>query len=176
MADNAPDRSTATTAAVHRLNHAVLYVRDVGRAADFYRDQLGFAVVHELASRAAFLRARGSTNDHDLGLFALGPDAEPRNPRAVGLYHLAWQVDTIDQLAALQESLGRVGALVGSSDHGVSRSLYGVDPDGNEFEVMWAAPQASWPDKPGVWPLDLTGDVDRFSGVSTLEQLTIHPG
>jgi len=165
-----PDRPSA---AVRRLNHAVLFVADAERAARFYCDALGFSVTHSLGNRAAFLRAAGTSNDHDLGLFALGPDAPARNPRAVGLYHLAWQVDTIDELAELQRRLDGLGCLVGMSDHGVSRSLYAVDPDGNEFEVMWAAPHDVWPAAPGTWPLDLAGDLARHSGVSTLHQLTV---
>src|SRR5205823_14015672 len=57
---------------VQRLNHAVLYVRDVDRSVRFYRDTLGFRTVNEIPGRAAFLQAAGSTNDHDLGLFAIG--------------------------------------------------------------------------------------------------------
>ena len=30
------------------------------------------------------------------------------------------------------------------SDHGVSKSLYGADPDGNEFEIMWRVPREAW--------------------------------
>jgi catechol 2,3-dioxygenase-like lactoylglutathione lyase family enzyme len=76
---------------IRRLNHAVLYVRDVERSIAFYRDVLGFRVVHRLQG-AAFLRAAESDNDHDLGLFALGADAapSPAGKGAVGLYHLAW--------------------------------------------------------------------------------------
>ena len=164
---------TGAGPAVRRLNHAVLFVRDSGAAARFYCEHLGFSVVHEIAGRAAFLRARGSSNDHDLGLFAMGPGASDRDPRAVGLYHLAWQVDTIDELADLRRRLEAAGSLVGQSDHGVSRSLYAVDPDGNEFEVMWAAPRSSWPDRPGTWPLDLDTDLGRHAGVATLHELTI---
>ena len=85
---------------VQRLNHAVLYVRDVARSVAFYRDVLGFRVKAEMAGRAVFLQAEGSTNDHDLGLFAIGPDAgAPTAGRStVGLYHLAWEVDTLDEL------------------------------------------------------------------------------
>ena len=163
----------ARPAAVHRLNHAVLFITDVERAKRFYCDVLGFNVAHEMGDRAVFLRAEGSINDHDLGLFSLGAQAAPRDPHAVGLYHLAWQVDTIDELAELEARLSAAGSLVGMSDHGVSRSLYATDPDGNEFEVMWAAPRASWPAAlPGVNPLDLEGDVSRFSGVRTLHELT----
>jgi catechol 2,3-dioxygenase-like lactoylglutathione lyase family enzyme len=48
---------------IRRLNHAVLYVRDVGKSVAFYRDVLGFLVVHERPT-AAFLRAAESDNDH----------------------------------------------------------------------------------------------------------------
>ena len=168
------DRPVA--AAVHRLNHAVLFVRDADAAARFYCEQLGFAVVYRIAGRAAFLRASGSTNDHDLGLFSVGAGAAPRAAGGIGLYHLAWQVDTVDQLALLHQRLAAVGALVGMSDHGVSRSLYAVDPDGNEFEVMWAVPRDQWPTTPGVAPLDLAADLARQSGVSTLNQLTVTAG
>lgn len=166
-----PTNEAQERPAVHRLNHAVLFITDLARSVQFYTDVLGMKVVHEMGRKAAFLKADGSRNDHDLGLFVMD-GAQPRNPHAVGLYHLAWQVDTIDELAALREDLVRVGSLVGSSDHGVSRSLYALDPDGNEFEVMWAAPRATWSDKPaGVAPLDLEGDVERFRGVRTLHEM-----
>ena len=81
---------------VTRLNHAVLYVRDVARSVAFYRDVLGFRAVAGIPDRAAFLQAEGSSNDHDLGLFAIGPDAgaATAGSSTVGLYHLAWEVDT----------------------------------------------------------------------------------
>ncbi len=41
--------------AVRRLNHAVLYVRDLARTVSFYRETLGFEVRTEVPGRAAFL-------------------------------------------------------------------------------------------------------------------------
>ena len=61
---------------VQRLNHAVLYVRDVSRSVAFYEEALGFRVVNSLPG-AAFLQASGSKNDHDLGLFQIGAQAGP---------------------------------------------------------------------------------------------------
>jgi catechol-2,3-dioxygenase len=118
---------------IHRLNHAVLWVRDASASARFYEEVLGFRVVASMGDgQAIFLRADGSDNDHDLGLFTVGPrPAAP--PHTPGLYHLAWQVGTLDELAALRRVLAEHGALVGESDHGVSKSLYARDPDGIEF-------------------------------------------
>jgi catechol-2,3-dioxygenase len=130
-----------------RLNHAVLFVSDLERALEFYTAAFGTEVVaREPRANAAFLRMPGSQNHHDLGLFGIGADAPPRRPGTVGLYHLAWQVDTINDLAEVRERLIRMGALVGESDHGVSKSLYGKDPDGIEFEVMWQVPRSQWGD------------------------------
>ena len=110
---------------VKRLNHIVLYVRDAQRALRFYRDVLGFQVVEAPSEQALFLRANGSDNHHDLGLFGVGPDAAPLSPGArVGLYHAAWEVETIDDLARAREALAQAGALRGESDHGSSLSLY----------------------------------------------------
>jgi catechol 2,3-dioxygenase-like lactoylglutathione lyase family enzyme len=137
---------------ITRLNHAVLYVRDVERSVAFYTDVLGFRVLDVLPEGfrgAAFLQAPGSTNDHDLGLFEVGsvPNdkagaaASPAGRGgAVGLYHLAWEVDTLAELERLAEKLTAGGALVGASDHGTTKSLYAKDPDGLEFEVAWIVP------------------------------------
>ena len=148
---------------VQRLNHAVLYVRDARRSAAFYTDVFGFEVVDELpGGHAVFLRSPIAGNHHDLGLFSVGPDASGPTRGQVGLYHLAWQVGSITDLAAAKDTLLAAGAYRGESDHGVSKSLYGADPDGNEFEIMWAVPAEEWGEyatKAAVLPLDLDREI-----------------
>ncbi len=149
---------------VQRLNHAVLYVRDAARSAAFYQETFGFEVITEMPG-AAFLRAAGSANHHDLGLFSVGPDAPGPTRGTVGLYHLAWQVPAIDDLETARETLLRVGAYTGESDHGATKSIYGKDPDGNEFEIMWLVPRDQWGEhdrSATVAPLDLAREVSRF--------------
>jgi catechol-2,3-dioxygenase len=151
---------------VSRLNHAVLFVRDATRAAEFYSRVFGFEVVGtEMGGQAVFMRSPLEDNHHDLGLFSVGPDAPRPQRGSVGLYHLAWEVPTIEDLAAAADTLSAAGALGGASDHGVSKSLYGQDPDGNEFEIMWRVPREAWGDyeKRGViLPLDIDAEVARF--------------
>jgi catechol-2,3-dioxygenase len=152
---------------VQRLNHAVLYVREVERSVAFYRDALGFRVIVEIPGQAAFLQAEGSTNDHDLGLFALGRGAGDTTAgrSTVGLYHLAWEVDTLGELARLRDRLREAGALVGASDHGSTKALYAKDPDGLEFEVSWLVP-ADLLDEDSrrmrTAPLDLDAEIARY--------------
>jgi catechol 2,3-dioxygenase-like lactoylglutathione lyase family enzyme len=121
---------------VARLNHAVLYVRDAEASAEFYARVFGFEVVSkEFGGRAVFMRSAGGDNHHDLGLFAVGPDA-PRAPRgATGLYHLAWEVPTIEDLAIAA------------------------------FEIMWRVPREAWGEyeqRGTVMPLDLDAEVRRW--------------
>ena len=151
--------------AVRRLNHAVLYVSDLARVVDFYRYALGLEVRTEIPGRAAFLRAPESANDHDLGLFEVGDAARPQGPY-VGLYHLAWEVGTLAELAEVRARLAERGALVGASDHRVSKSLYAKDPSGIEFEVMWRVPAEDWEQEMRaggmIAPLDLERELARW--------------
>ena len=158
---------------VNRLNHAVLYVRDADRTARFYEEVLGFGRVSmgdgQPVPGAVFLQAPGSTNDHDLGLFSIGEAAGPSTAgrAAVGLYHLAWEVDTLDDLERLAGSLAERGALVGASDHSTTKSLYARDPDGLEFEVAWVVPadrldSATLAGRSRIRPLDIEAEKARY--------------
>lgn len=147
---------------IRRLNHAVLYVRDAVAAAEFYTTVLGFEEITRLGDNAIFLGLPKSSNDHDLGLFSVGPGASPG--RGPGLYHLAWEVDTLQDLADIRERLSAAGALGGASDHGGTKSLYGKDVDGLEFEIMWEVPSEMWtgPRELKVAPLDLDAEIARY--------------
>jgi catechol 2,3-dioxygenase-like lactoylglutathione lyase family enzyme len=159
--------------AIFQLNHAVLFVRDLTESVAFYRDVLGFSAV-DLGGLpgAAFLRAPDSTNDHDLGLFEVpgaGPSYAGRS--SVGLYHLAWEVDTLDALESLAGRLAGADALVGMSDHGTTKSLYGRDPNGIEFEIVWIVPAALLTDadreaRRHIGALDLGREIERFGRVT----------
>ncbi|RSM45664.1 glyoxalase [Actinoplanes sp. ATCC 53533] len=158
-----------------RLNHAVLFVADLPRAERFYTEVFGMEVAaREPRGNAAFLRLPRSGNHHDLGLFGVGPAAAPRHRGDIGLYHLAWQVDTIDELEQARKTLAEAGALTGESNHGATKSVYGADPDGNEFEIMWMLPRAEWGEDEHAAPigrLDLAAEVRRWSGVGTAGRL-----
>jgi catechol 2,3-dioxygenase-like lactoylglutathione lyase family enzyme len=139
--------------AIKRLNHAVLYVRRRQASAAFYTEVLGFLSPPRMGDQAFFLRADGSTNDHDLALFSVG--ARPAAPHSVGLYHLAWQVHTLEELVAMRATSGR-GGLAGRRER-PRREQEPVreGPDGIEFEVMWAVPRGRLAGDMGTWRLDL---------------------
>jgi catechol-2,3-dioxygenase len=157
-----------------RLNHAVLFVSELERSIEFYQRAFAMTVIaREPRANAAFLRLPRSGNHHDLGLFGVGAQPQ-RRPGSLGLYHLAWQVDTIEELEEARRTLADLGALTGESSHGATKSLYAHDPDGNEFEVMWMLPKAHWGAYENAAPierLDLPGEVARWGGVRTAAEL-----
>lgn len=147
------------------LRHAVLWVSDPAASAAFYADALGLEIKADMGE-AVFMTSPGSVTDHDLGLFRAANPVPPA-ARQIGLYHLSWEVATLDELGAARDRLSAMGALVGASNHGVSRSLYARDPDGIEFEVMWEVPLDRVVDDTAFTaPLDLEAAIGEF-GAST---------
>jgi len=140
------------------IGHVVLKVRDLDRALAFYRDLLGFRVSSEMSNVMIFLTATGESH-HDLALLRVGDSAPSPTPNAVGLYHVAIQLADWDAVKRAHGVLAERGLLKGTADHGVTKSLYTSDPDGNEIELYCDAPRAEWEgrvqDAMTVRPLDL---------------------
>jgi catechol 2,3-dioxygenase len=140
---------------VRELGHLVLYVRDVRRSADFYRDVLGWRQIlpepgGEPVGAAAFSSGR---THHELLLIEVGDDATPiPRGRRVGLYHFGLKVgDTDDDLRQALAQVQAAGAtVVGASDHTVTHSLYILDPDGNEIELYIDVPGVDWRSDPAL--------------------------
>lgn len=156
---------------VTKLSHAVLFVSNLERSRPFYEKAFGLEFV---AGRpgAAFFRIPGGEDHHNLALMEVGSQAFVPPQGAVGLYHLAWEVDTLAELERVQGALAAAGALTGASDHGTTKSLYGKDPDGLEFEVVWLIPadlidEAALAARSRIGRLDLAREQERY-GADTL--------
>ena len=140
---------------VRELGHVVLYVRDIGRSARFYRDVLGWRqILPETGSdpigMAAFSSGR---THHELLLIEVGPDAAPIPAgRRVGMYHFGLNVgESDDDLRAMVATLREAGAtIVGTSDHTVTHSVYIEDPAGNEIELYVDVPGVDWKANPAL--------------------------
>ena len=164
---------------VTRLNHVVLYVRSVAATRAFYQEVFGFRELFGIEGQASFLQAPGSTNDHDLGIFEVGASAgdSEAGRRTVGMYHIAWEVTTLRELAAIRDELTARGHLVGASNHGTTKALYGVDPDGLEFEVSWLVPASLittdvLDERLSTKPLHLDAEIERY-GADTVGGLGV---
>ena len=91
---------------ITRMNHAVLYVRDVWATQRFYADVLGFStIIDDPAGQFVFMRAPASDNHHDIAFFTIGSGAgdSEAGRRTVGMYHLAWEVPTLEELEAMRD-------------------------------------------------------------------------
>jgi catechol-2,3-dioxygenase len=139
---------------VHELGHLVLYVRDLDRSRRFYRDVLGFTPlpIEETGFPAAAFSS-GRTH-HELLLIEVGEEAAPiPRGRRVGMYHFGLKVGTADD--ELREALAVLHAndveVVGATDHGVTHSLYLLDPDGNEIELYIDVQPEVWRDDPAAF-------------------------
>jgi len=131
---------------VHELGHIVLYVKDLERSARFYGEVLGWRQVKAPEGMPAALFSSGRTH-HELLLIEVGPQARPvPQGHRLGLYHFGLKVGTTDEeLAAMSERLKAEGVrVVGATDHGVTHSLYILDPDGNEIELYIDVQPETW--------------------------------
>lgn len=126
-----------------RIGHVVLKVRSLERSLSFYRDVLGFSETAAYGERMVFLTATGE-NHHDLALIQMGDDAPEQDPSAVGLLHVAIRLASVEEVRTAYRELRSRGIPVGASDHGVSKSVYLVDPDGIEVEVFADEPPESY--------------------------------
>ena len=143
---------------IRELGHLVLYVRDLSVSAGFYRDVLGWRPIFDgsrakLPFAAAAFNSPGGRTHHELLLIEVGPSAAPlpAGPR-VGMYHFGVKIgDSDDELREAASALRANGVVIlGATDHGITHSLYVVDPDGNEIELYVDVPGVDW-DDPDLW-------------------------
>jgi catechol-2,3-dioxygenase len=132
---------------IHELGHVVLYVSNLERSADFYRDTLGFREIAREIGVAAYSSGR---THHELLLLEVG--REPRQKgMEPGLYHIGFKVgNSPEDLKTVYSELKAKGVtIVGMSDHFVTHSLYILDPDGNELE-LYADVSDEWKKDPSA--------------------------
>ena len=153
---------------VTRVNHLVLKVRDIDRSVAFYSDVFGMTEAvprydGPQSVKMAFLRVADGANHHDLGLLEVGSDAPSPPDGAVGLFHFALEVPTLGDLARARQRLVEMEGLVREHDHGATKSIYGRDPDGQNFEIMWLVPPEHWgrwaAQAPDRLPLDFDAEL-----------------
>lgn len=131
---------------IHELGHVVLYVSNLIRSADFYKDTLGFKEIHRDAHTALFSSGR---THHELLLIEVGGvPKEPSFP-SPGLYHIGFKIgnSTDEVREALKELQEKGVTIVGTGDHHVTHSLYILDPDNNELE-LYADVNDDWKQDP----------------------------
>jgi len=124
---------------INRVGHVVLAVREPQTSAQFYVDKLGMELVNYYANpehglEMAFLSF--GTSHHDIALIKVPEDQPVGN---AGFSHTALVIDGGEQeLAQLYWHLKERGVQVElTADHGLSKSIYLHDPEGNRLEIYY---------------------------------------
>jgi catechol 2,3-dioxygenase len=119
---------------IKELGHVVLYVSDIERSANFYKDTLGFTEITRLPGAAVFSSGR---THHEMLLIEVGGEPDFNRKPAPGLYHIGFKIGDGPEAAraAYKELREKNVKIVGTGDHGVTHSIYILDPDGNELEL-----------------------------------------
>lgn len=131
---------------IHELGHVVLYVTNLERSANFYKDTLGFRQIKRSGRFAVFSSGR---THHELLLIEIGGEPREKSPPEPGLYHIGFKIGDSPEDASLayRELIEKGVSIVGTSDHTVTHSIYILDPDGNELE-LYADVSDAWKTNP----------------------------
>lgn len=119
-----------------RIGHVVIKVRDLERSRKFYRDVMGLQEMAELSSiKMAFFASNGRDH-HEIAVFEVGADAPEAQAGQIGLNHIAFRMtDEAHLHDAYRELKANNIEVLAAVDHGVTKSVYFRDPDGNTLEV-----------------------------------------
>lgn len=127
---------------IQRVGHAVLKMRDLEAAKRFYGGILGMKISSE-SPQAIFFRF--NEYHHDIGVFKVPETAEAPKANQVGLLHIALVVDSQESLVEIHDHLKEQGIKIEATlDHGMTRSLYVYDPEGNAIEIYCEVPGYDW--------------------------------
>lgn len=127
-----------------RLGHVNIFVRNASRARDWYGDLLGLHTSGFTHGRAAFMTS-DLENSHEIALIEVGEDAHGAQQTQVGLNHMAWYMDSLDDLKELYFRIKDKNVDIERvSDHGHAIGIYIRDPDGNGIEVSYEMPRSEW--------------------------------
>ena len=144
------------------LGHVNIFVRNAARSREWYEDVLGLHT-YDLRPDAAFMSA-DIEQSHEIALVHVGDDAPGPERGRVGLNHMAWYMETLEDLKQFYLRIKDKNIpIVRVGDHGISMGVYIQDPDGNGIEVFYELPRSEWPRQEKLFT-NLGNGEGRFPG------------
>lgn len=135
-----------------RIAHIVLKVRDLERSKKFYTEVLGMDVMSEIAMPRILFLANNRRDHHEIGLLEVGPQASAPPANAVGLVHVAFRLRSEEELRAAHKELKEKEVPISFTvNHGITKSVYFLDPDGHELEVYCDNPPEEYAKLPNSY-------------------------
>jgi catechol 2,3-dioxygenase-like lactoylglutathione lyase family enzyme len=118
------------------FNHAMIYVKDVERGLEFYRDWLGFKVIEDFRheGKSVYARLRAPGGDGTLALHLAGPGASVAS-EGVRLY---FEIRDVDDFCRRLQKRGFYLTQLPQMMPWGWRHAYLNDPDGHEISLYWA--------------------------------------
>jgi catechol 2,3-dioxygenase len=159
-----------------RIGHVGLAVRDIEASVRFYTEVVGLQLTEEFrypegdvghgstVSAGAFVRS-GSAH-HCISIFELKGDPEDHaGEAAYGLHHLAFEMDSAEDLISMYRRFKREGLPIVNARRGGPGNqprFYGRDPDGNLIEFYWGIDQIGWNGIPRAYSEIEEIDLEKF--------------
>ena len=145
------------------LGHVNIFVRNAEKAREWYEDLLGLHTQGFTPGRAAFMSADVG-NSHEVALTEVGENAAGPQAGQVGLNHMAWYMNSVEDLAELYNRVKEKKIKIERvSDHGHAIGIYIRDPDGNGIELSYEMPAEEWGHNPNGYMIGAT-EKGRLSG------------
>jgi len=146
-----------------QLGHVNIFVRNAERSRDWYEDLLGLHTQGFFPGRAAFMSS-DLGNSHEIALTEVGEDAPAVQRGQIGLNHMAWYMESLDDLAEIYNRIKERNIDIERvSDHGHAIGIYIHDPDGNGVEISYEMPATEWGNDPSKYMIGGT-EKGRMSG------------
>jgi catechol 2,3-dioxygenase-like lactoylglutathione lyase family enzyme len=116
-----------------RITSSVIFVSDIERSVDFYREVFGCEVTIQKPEAALLLASGG------FQIYLIGRSARTPHPSGgIGPQYLIWAVNSADHLRDLDRALRRYGRLTHGYTSGGVTFIAGRDPDG--IRILMAHP------------------------------------
>ena len=140
---------------IKRTGHLVLRVKDLERSKRFFTEVLGLPLVGDNGKGMLFFSTDVKENHHMLAI-RQAPEGAPLNPEQGGMEHVAYELGSFAELQdayrIFKANNVKIQMMV---YHGIAKSIYFEDPDGNLLEVYCNVPpeeyRKSAPNPYGIW-------------------------
>ena len=121
-----------------KVHHIAIICSDYEKSKAFYTDILGLTVIQEVyrKERDSYKLDLALNGEYVIELFSFpNPPQRSTQPEAVGLRHLAFEVDNIEQVAAHLKSNGVQPEPIRVDEYTGKKFLFFFDPDGLPLEL-----------------------------------------
>ena len=126
---------------ITRVGHLVLKVKDLERSRRFFTEVLGLPQVGENDRGMLFFSTDVNNNHHMLAIREGKPGAALPDAEQLGMEHVSFEVGSFAELQEVYRKFKAQDVKFRQMIfHGVAKSIYFYDPDGNQLEVYCNVP------------------------------------